>query len=190
MWRDLTGVSNCRASANISTSLWSDAFITTVFSLLCVNFVLERNTCSTYLHILLNVGMFAMSIPLLRYFKLVFTSKEKNEKGLRLEYIGALMVRYYRPPWFRPQKCYYIHVAPSFHARCCVHCCGISKAAPHSVPMMDRTRTSVLTDDSHHSQMQCNMSLYDSMMANDDISTQPISALGTDRLILLRLQVF
>lgn len=99
------------------------------------------------------------------------------------------MVRYYRPPWFRPQKCYYIHVAPSFQARCCVHCCGISKAAPHSVPMMDRTGTSVLTDDFHHSQMQCNMSLYDSMMANDDISTQPVSALGTDRLILLRLQV-
>lgn len=78
----------------------------------------------------------------------------------------------------------------SFHASCCVHCSEISKAALHSIPMMDRTGTSVLTDDSHHSQMQCNMSLYDSMMVKDIISTHPVFALGTDQLILRRLQFF
>lgn len=73
-------------------------------------------------------------------------------------------------------------VALSFHASSCVHCCGIAKAAPHSVPMMDRTGTSVLTDDSHHSQMKCTRLF--TIAWWHMISTQPVSAMGTDQLIL------
>lgn len=66
---------------NISTLLWSDAFLVAVFSLIySVYFVIKMKVLSIFfLHIYLKGSwMFGVSILEQRHFQLIFTSNEKN----------------------------------------------------------------------------------------------------------------